>query len=496
MTFTRIPQLAICAIMAATALVSGCSTNPATGEQSFTAFMDAEDEIRIGAEEHPKMLEAFGGAYDDAALTAYVNAIGQRMVAKSELPDLKFQFIVLNDDTVNAFALPGGYIYLSRGLIALAEDEAELAGVIGHEIGHVTARHSAQRYSSAMATNIGLTAVSILGSVLGAPSGLGNLASFGAQAALQSYSRSQELEADKLGVRYMTQLGYDPSALGDFFAKLHAHTEIQAKKAGKSADNFSIMQTHPRTADRISQAETLAKTETPPNPKRERGPFLSQIDGILFGKDPKEGFMKGDTFIHPELGFKFDFPPDFKVDNGKTKIEATDDKGTTIVFDMESPKVATGMSDLNDYISRHWGPQLDLKPENIDRLTINGLPAATARASVDTNKGPHELRMLVIRAARDRLYRFIFLTTPEVTEKMSLPLRKTTYSFDVLKPGEADDYQPPRIRIKTVNSGETKSSIAAKMPFAGYNDDWFRALNLNVISDGLAAGEKVKVVNN
>jgi len=496
MSFSKIPQFVIPVLLVAIVLISGCSTNPATGEQSFTAFMDAEDEIRVGAEEHPKMLEAFGGTYDDRALTAYLNAIGQRMVAKSELPDLKFQFFVLNDDTVNAFALPGGYVYISRGLIALAEDEAELAGVIGHEIGHVTARHSAQRYSSAMATNIGLTAVSIIGSVLGAPSGLGNLASFGAQAALQSYSRGQELEADKLGVRYMTQLGYDPSALGDFFSKLDAHTNIHAKKAGRSADTFNIMQTHPRTSDRINQAKELAKTETPPDARRVRLPFLSQIDGLLFGKDPKEGFMKGDTFIHPELGFKFDFPPNFKVDNGKTKIEATDDKGTTIVFDMESPKVATGMPDLSSYISRHWGPKLDIKPENVDTLTINGLPAATARASVDTNKGPHEFRMLVIRGARDRLYRFVFLTTPEVTDKMSVPLRRTTYSFNLLKPGEENQFQPPRIRIKTVNAGESETSIAAKMPFDDYNDDWFRALNLNVISDGLAIGEKVKVVGN
>ena len=496
MTFIKMPQVAICALLAATTILSGCSTNPATGEQSFTAFMDAEDEIRVGAEEHPKMLEAFGGTYDDRALTAYVNAIGQRMVAKSELPDLKFQFFVLNDDTVNAFALPGGYVYISRGLVALAEDEAELAGVIGHEIGHVTARHSAQRYSSAMATNIGLTAVGILGSVFGAPSGIGNLASFGAQAALQSYSRSQELEADKLGVRYMTQLGYDPSALSDFFAKLDAHTTIHAKKAGRSVDNFNIMQTHPRTSDRINQAKVLAQTETPPNARREREPFLGQIDGLLFGKDPREGFLKGDTFIHPELGFKFDFPPGFKVDNGKAKVEATDDKGTTIVFDMESPKVATGMTDLANYISRHWGPQLDIKPESIKTLTINGLSAATARASVDTNKGPHELRMLAIRGARDRLYRFIFLTTPAVTDKMSVPLRRTTYSFNLLKPSEADNIRPPQIKIRTVNAGDTEASMAAQMPFEDYNEDWFKALNLNVVSDGLATGEKVKIVGN
>lgn len=493
---SKTPHFLVASMLVATLVLSGCSTNPATGEQSFTAFMDAEDEKRVGAEEHPKMVEAFGGIYRDPALNAYVTAIGNKLAAQSELPDLNFQFFILNDETVNAFALPGGYVYLSRGLIALAEDESELAGVIGHEIGHVTARHSAQRYSSAMATNIGLTAVSILGSVLGAPSGLGNLASFGAQAALQSYSRSQELEADKLGVRYMTKLGYDPAALGDFFSKLDAHTAIQAKKAGQPKDNFSIMSTHPRTSDRIDQARILAKTETPENAQRKRDFFLSQIDGITFGKDPKEGFMKGDTFIHPDLGFKFDFPPKFKVDNGKSKVEATDDKGTTIVFDMENPKVAIGVKGLDQYIARQWGPSLDIRPQDIEKLTINGLSAATARTPVNTNKGPHEFRMLAIQAANDRLYRFVFLTTPAVTEKMALPLRRTTYSFNLLKPGEASNIRPPQIRIKPVRAGETERSIAAQMPFEDYNDDWFKALNMNALSDGLKQDEKVKVVRN
>lgn len=496
MKFLNTQKLLICSLLAIAVVTSGCSTNPATGEQSFTAFMDAEDEKKIGAEEHPKMVEAFGGLYEDPALNAYVTSIGRKLAAQSELPDLNFQFFILNDETVNAFALPGGYVYISRGLIALAEDESELAGVIGHEIGHVTARHSAQRYSSQVATNIGLTAVGILGSVLGAPSGLGNLASFGAQAALQSYSRSQELEADKLGVRYMTKLGYDPAALGDFFAKLDAHTAIQAKQAGQPKDNFSIMSTHPRTSDRIAQAKTLAKTETPPDPKRKREFFLSQIDGIPFGKDPDEGFMKGDTFIHPDLGFKFDFPPDFKVNNGTSKVEATDNQGTTIVFDMENPKTAVRVTDLTQYISQQWGPSLNIRPRNVERLTINGLAAATANTSVNTNKGPHEFRMLAIQAANDRLYRFIFLTKPDVTAKMSLPLRRVTYSFNLLKPEEIAGIRPPQVKVKAVNSGETERSISSQMPFADYNDDWFRALNMNALSDGLTAGEKVKVVRN
>ncbi|WNJ99642.1 M48 family metalloprotease [Thalassospiraceae bacterium LMO-JJ14] len=476
--------------------VSGCTTNRATGEQSFTAFMSEEDEQRVGAEEHPKMLEAFGGTYDDRTLQAYVSAIGKKLVAQSETPNAQFQFFVLNDDTVNAFALPGGYVYISRGLIALCEDEAELAGVIGHEIGHVTARHSAQRYSSAMATNLGLAAVGILGSVFGAPSGVGDVISYGAQAALQSYSRTQELEADRLGARYMTRASYDPSALTDFFAKLDLQNGIEAEKAGRPKDNFSIMSTHPRTTQRIDQARELAATERPTSPVRQRNLFLTQVDGLLFGKDPKEGFLQGDTFIHPDLGFRFEFPPGFDVKNGKTNVVGNDNKGTTIIFDMENPKVATGMPNLSDYIGRHWGPKSGIKPDNLERLTINGLDAATGTARVDTNKGVRDIRLLAIRGGRESLFRFAFLTDPAVTSQMSVPLRTTTYSFRLLKAGEGDDIKPPHIRLRTVKAGDTPKSFAARMPLGKYNDDWFRALNLNVVSDGLAVGERVKVVGN
>lgn len=484
------------ALMLVAATVTGCTTNRATGEQSFTAFMSEQEEQRVGAEEHPKMLEAFGGTYDDRALQAYVSAIGKKLVAQSETPDAHFQFIVLNDDTVNAFALPGGYVYVSHGLIALCEDEAELAGVIGHEIGHVTARHSAQRYSSAVATNLGLAAVGIIGSVFGAPSGIGDLVSFGAQAALQSYSRTQELEADRLGARYMSRAGYAPAALTDFFSKLDIQNGIEADAAGRPKDSHNIMATHPRTADRIEQARQLAATQSPKDAVRHRALFLTQVDGVLFGKDPKEGFMQDDAFIHPDLGFRFEFPPGFDVKNGKTSVVGTGENGTTIIFDMESPKVATGMPNLIDYVGRHWAPKQGIRPDNLERLTINGLDAATGTARVDTNKGVRDIRLLAIRGGREGLFRFAFLTEPNVTSGMSVPLRRTTYSFRLLKPGEGDGVKPPHIRLRTVKAGDTPATFAATMPLGKYNDDWFRALNLNVVSDGLAVGERIKVVGN
>ena len=486
----------IAALLAAALGMQACTTNPATGEQSFTAFMSESDEKKVGAEEHPKILEQFGGTYSDEELAAYVREIGRKLVAKSEYADQQFQFFVLNDDIVNAFALPGGYIYISRGLIALCEDEAELAGVIGHEIGHVTARHTAQRYSTAVATNIGIAAVGILGSVLGAPSGATNVLAQGAGMALQSYSRSQELQADQLGARYMSAAGYDPHALTDFFTKLDVQTGIEAKKAGKPKDNFSIMSTHPRTADRITQARELATINMPANPVRHRDAMLTNIDGLVFGKDPKEGFMKGDTFIHPDLDFKFTVPPDFKVDNGKTAVTASNDKGTIIIFNMESPKAATGMPNLVTYVQQHWAPALGVKPGTVEKITVNGMDGATTAMRVDTTKGARDLRLVAIRAGREQIFRFQFLTEPNVTRTMSDPLQRVTYSFNKLAPGEADNVQPPHIRVHKVAGGETINGLASSMPLKPYNDDWFRALNLNVISDGLAAGERVKLVGN
>ena len=188
----RVPALSLALVA-----LAACTTNPATGRNSFTGFMSPQQELQIGAEEHPKILATFGGAYDDAGIAAYVDEVGQRLARNSDLPELKLTFTVLDSSIVNAFALPGGYVYVSRGLLALARNEAELAGVLAHEIGHVTARHSAQRYSQTIIAGLG---ANVLGAVVGAPAG--QLAQLGAATYLSAYSRDQEFEADTLGVRY------------------------------------------------------------------------------------------------------------------------------------------------------------------------------------------------------------------------------------------------------------------------------------------------------
>jgi len=474
--------------------LAACTVNPATGQQSFTAFMSPDDEIRVGAREHPKILKEFGGAYEDAALNDYVRRVGQSLARVSELPDLKFTFTVLNDPKVNAFALPGGYVYITRGLLALADNEAEMAGVLAHEIGHITARHTAQRYSQAMAANIGLTILGVLGQAAGAPAGTGDLIAFGAQAALQSYSREQELEADMLGVRYMIRAGYSPQGMVSFFDKLDAHTRLEATIAGNpaAADQFSIMSTHPRTADRIEQAIKLARVSVGPNPRFERDTYLWRIDGMAFGDDPKQGIRRGREFVHPELGFRFVVPPGFSLFNSPKQVVARGPERSLVIFDMETEAKARNVGALTAYLANDWGGRLALR--NVERITINGLDAATGQARVQTRNGPMDVRLVAIRERAERLYRMIFVTPPSLTGPLATELQRTTYSFRRLTREEAAAIRPLRIKIVTVNPGDTPQSLANRMPFETYRLEWFQVLNDLKRGQPLVPGVKVKII--
>lgn len=489
----RVAPAFVVAVLAVAVLgLSGCSTNPATGTQSFTAFMSPEDEARVGAEEHPKILKDLGGIYRSDNLGAYVAEIGTRLALVSEMPKVPWRFTVLNDHEVNAFALPGGYVYVTRGLLALAENEAEMAGVLAHEIGHVTARHAAQRYSTAMATNLGLTGLGILGSVFGMPSGLGRIVSTGAQMALQQYSQSQELEADMLGVRYLARAGYDPAAMTSFFLKLKAHSELEARQQGKDGVSHNIMSTHPRTEDRIQQAMKLAQAKAVARPLVRRDVFLQHIDGMVFGDDPAQGVRKGRDFMHPELRVAFSVPPGFVLFNSPKQVVAFGPEKSRIVFDMVNRKEAPKVRDLAAYLDGVWGRSLDVGV--VERLEINGMPAATGVARVSGAEGTREVRLVVARAAPAHIFRLAFITTPSEARRLNLELRRTTYSLRRLSAAEAKAIRPLRLSLYRVRAGDTVAALAARFPFERFQREWFRVLNDLGVGDKLRPGSRVKLV--
>ncbi|HEX2113791.1 MAG TPA: M48 family metalloprotease [Alphaproteobacteria bacterium] len=485
----------LAALTLAAAALGGCTTNPATGGQSFTAFMSQEKELEVGRDEHPKILKQFGGELDDPKLRAYVDGIGQRLARQSELPDLKFTFTVLNSDITNAFALPGGYVYVTRGLLSLASNEAELAGVIGHEIGHVTARHTAQRYSRAVATGIAATAVGVLESVFLGTNVIGQVGAQAGQLYIASYSRDQEFEADTLGVRYLARSDYAPNAMSTFLAKLQAESALAAELAGKpgSTNDTNIMATHPRTQDRVREAIAAAREqgEVGPDARVGREEFLSAIDGMAYGGDRKSGFIRNRTFIHPSLRFQFEVPTGFQLVNSDRNVVARGPNQATIIFDRETRPQVAGVAMAN-YLTAVWGRNVRL--QNVERLTINELEAATGVTRLQGNGAVRDIRLIAIRFDPSTIYRFMFVTQPADTASLSEPLRRTTYSFRKLSEADAARATPLRVRFVTVGASDTVASLARRMAFDTAQEQRFRVLNGLQPDEALRPGDRVKII--
>ena len=302
-------------------VLSACSTNPATGERQFTALLPPEKEASVGAQEHQKIQKSFG-KFVQGPLAAYVSGLGQKAAVNTERKDVKYQFFVLDSPIVNAFALPGGYVYISRGLLALANNEAEVVSVLAHEIGHITGRHSAERMSQG--TIVGLGAA-ILSAVAKDP-GVSRAAGLGSDLYLKSYSRGQEHEADELGVRYLSRAGYDPFAMASFLQSLDRQTKLDRKIAGKASSGFNYFSTHPVTSERVAQASAQASRYPGGNGQLRRNAYLQAINGLTYGDSAEQGFVKGRHFYHPQIGFTFSVPDGYTLTNTPQQVVASHKK--------------------------------------------------------------------------------------------------------------------------------------------------------------------------
>lgn len=465
--------------------LSACSTNPATGRQQFAALMSPTQEDQVGSEEHPNIIAQYG-EYNNARVQTYVRQVGARVTQNTERPDVQYKFYVIDSPIVNAFALPGGYIYISRGLLAVAQNEAELAAVLGHEAGHITGRHSAERYSRGVVTSLG---TNILAAALDS-SGVSQALGIGSDLYLKSYSRSQENEADTLGIRYLAQSGYSPDAMAGFLQALQNESAFAQLENGQQGGNsVSYFSTHPATADRIAKTASEVAAVQGRGNETGRDAYLNAIDGITYGESPAHGVIRGTEFIHPDIGFKFAVPSGFKLVNQPAQVIATSADGAAVIFDLAA---RTANQDAMGYLRTTW-----LKGEAVsgaENISVNGMNAATAAFAGSINNVPMTIRVVAIEFAPQRFARFQIGIPNNASAALVDGLKRTTHSFARLSESEKASFKPFVLRVVSAAPGDTVASLAAGFPYDKYNAERFRMLNGLGANDPVVAGARYKII--
>lgn len=462
-----------------------------------TATSISPSERKQGTEAHPQLMAEFGGAYNGPQ-AAYVNRIGQNIAVQSGLSRSPSDFTVtlLNSPVNNAFAIPGGYVYVTRQLMALMNDEAELAGVLGHEVGHVAAQHSKKRQSAATRNQI----LGVLGAVLGGAigdnggllGGLGGLLQNNsmqvAQMATLGFSRAQELEADQLGVQYLRSAGYDPLALSTMLTSLANQTSLEARLSGGDARSLpEWASTHPDPASRVRNAQTLASRAGGSGGTRNAEAFLASVNNILYGDDPAQGVVEGQEFLHPDLRLKFAVPNGYGMQNGANAVSISGNGGQA--------QFTTGAysGDMNAYIAAAFkavAGNTAISPGAIQRTTVGGIPASYSTARVNSQSGQIDVTIFAYEFSRSSAFHFVTLTKAGgggVFDSMFNSVRR-------LSAAEATAIKPRRIDVVTVGRGDTMATLASRMAYSNYKAERFQVLNRLTGSSRLTPGQKVKIV--
>lgn len=472
-------------ILGAALFLGSCSVNPATGEQQFTGLLPESQEASVGASEHQKVRETYGD-FIEGPISEYVNRIGQKVAQGTERPDVQYKFHVIDSPIVNAFALPGGYIYVSRGLLALANSEAEMAAVIAHEIGHITARHAATRMSHGVLAGLG---AAILSAATGSDA-VGQIANVGSNLYIKSYSRGQEDQADELGVRYLARAGYDPNAMARFLSSLDAQTKLDQKIAGQSEGaGMNYFSTHPVTADRVNHANALAMNAGGGQNVINRDVYLSMINGLPYGDSEAQGFVRGDDFYHTKMGFTFHIPQGFVVQNNPSELIAAHPGGSILILD-------SGRDDQSrdplSYLTQNW--MKNKSPQGAESITINGLRAATAAFAGTANGKSVMIRVVAIEWKPGQFFRFQMAIPETAGTDIVESLKKTTYSFRALTAAEKSSIKPMKVRTFTAQAGMSVQQAASKMAFSTYQEERFRVLN-GLGNGNMVPGQIYKVVS-
>ena len=480
--------LQLAAVLAATLALAACSGDRYFGQQpglmaGVTQPTAAESEMSPATlREHQRILAAYGRAYQDSRLEAEVGATVNRLVAASERPDLAYRVTILNSPAVNAFALPTGQLYVTRGLLALASDSSELASVLSHEMAHVIARHAAMREEEARQVSINNDVVN---DVLSNPQD-GALALARSKIAFASFSRSQEFEADGIGVGIAARAGYDPYGAARFLTSMGRNADLRAGGTGTELRSPDFFSSHPATPERVKNAQASARQFAAPGAAGERGrsAYLASLDGLVYGEDPVEGYVRGRRFLHPKLGFTFTAPDGFTLENTAQAVLGLKDGGSQALR-LDAVKVPAEQT-LAAYLGSGWIEHVD--PGSIEELMLAGLPAATATARSDQ----WSFRLYVVRF-NGEVYRFIFAARMRMPET-DQAFRDSVATFRRLSPAESQKAKPLRLKIVAVRPGDTVERMASRMALIDRQVERFRVLNGLDAGDHLRPGEQVKII--
>jgi predicted Zn-dependent protease len=461
---------------------AACAVNPVTGKKQLS-LMSEEDEIAIGSKSDPQIVAEFG-LYDDPKVAAYVDRVGQKMAGLSHRPSLKWTFRVLDSPVINAFALPGGYCYITRGILAHMNNEAELAVVVGHEIGHVTARHGASQQTRQTLAGLGLG----LGSILSP-----QVARYGqvAQQALGlmflKYGRDDENQSDDLGVEYSMRAGYDATAGSHFFEVL----DRQQKESGQSLPSWAS--SHPAPADRVEHTQKLAAERKPQHPdatKVGEAEHKQIIDGIVYGDDPRQGFMQGDTFLHPQLGFQLSVPSGWKTQNTPSAF-MTGSPDQKAVLQMTLAKADAQSPEATAATAAQRAQAQILRGQN---EKVGGAPAWIGVLRVPMEDGTSGDFLVAFVQRKEGMFQIIGQTVPGALGQYEPAMLRSIRSLQDLKDEAARKIEPNRLRIEPLKSAATLAQAVERGGAVAAPLKTVALLNNLQPESNLPAGFKLKMV--
>ena len=459
--------------------LAGCAQNPVSGKQDFVMMSEAQ-EIALGRSADVEVRKQYS-VYQNPALQSYVNGVGQALASRSHRSNLNYHFTVVDSPEINAFALPGGYVYITRGIMAYLNSEAELAAVLGHEIGHVTARHGVRQQSASQAANIGISIASIFVPELNTQAGQ-NLSNLLGGALLSGYGREHELESDRLGAQYLARAEYDPQAMIRVVGVLKNQELFDAeiaKQEGREPRRYhGTFATHPDNDTRLQQVVGEAGNLTVANPVERREEYLHQTEGLIFGDNVAEGVVRDQRFLHKDLGIALTFPSEWSIKNLPTEVVALSPQNDAALQFKLGPKPG---GTAVEYARRLLGQNA-----NIQALKIDGLQAAL---------GSSGNRLLGVIYHQGKAFLLLgSAKTPQLLAAQRSTMETAVRSFHVLSKDERAAIKPLTLQLHKAVAGDSYAKYAARSPLGRNAEQYLRLLNAQYPQGEPVPGQTVKLV--